>query len=100
MPGLKTPCKSVLHCRYLSAEPHIAGRDVDEVKLVDYITGLWNEFGFDVEVHPYDVLLSYPNQEDSNLISIVLENGKSFIYAILTFILLPINAYTIISAYA
>lgn len=56
-------------------EPHIAGRDVDEKKLVDYIGGKWTEFGFDVEVHPYTALLSYPDQEDSNLISIALSNG-------------------------
>lgn len=64
------------YLEYLSEEPHIAGREVDEVKLVKYIKDKWTNFGFHVEVHPYEVLLSYPNQEDSNLISILLNNGS------------------------
>nr|XP_039260069.1 putative N-acetylated-alpha-linked acidic dipeptidase [Styela clava] len=64
-----------LYLKELTDEPHIAGRDVDEKILVDYIRGKWEDFGFDVEVHPYDVLLSYPDQEDSNLISVILDNG-------------------------
>lgn len=50
------------YIRFLSEEPHIAGRPVDEVVLVDYISDLWEEYGLEVEIHPYDVLLSYPNQ--------------------------------------
>ncbi|XP_039248449.1 putative N-acetylated-alpha-linked acidic dipeptidase [Styela clava] len=63
------------YLRYLTEEPHIAGRDVDEKKLVEYIKRNWEDSGLHVEVHPYDVLLSYPNQTDSNLISIIFQNG-------------------------
>nr|XP_039259813.1 N-acetylated-alpha-linked acidic dipeptidase 2-like isoform X1 [Styela clava] len=61
--------------RYLAKEPHIAGKEVDEVKLVEYMKTKWQEYGFHVEVHPYDVLLSYPDKNDSNIISVLLENG-------------------------
>nr|XP_039258723.1 putative N-acetylated-alpha-linked acidic dipeptidase [Styela clava] len=59
----------------LTENPHIAGRDIDEVDLVNFITKRWKDSGLTVEVHPYNVLLSYPNQNSSNSLAIKLENG-------------------------
>ncbi|XP_077966144.1 putative N-acetylated-alpha-linked acidic dipeptidase [Styela clava] len=59
----------------LTAKPHIAGRDVDEVELVEFVANSWRDSGLTVEIHPYNVLLSYPNQEDSNSLAIKLKNG-------------------------
>uniref|UniRef100_H2Z0Q3 glutamate carboxypeptidase II n=1 Tax=Ciona savignyi TaxID=51511 RepID=H2Z0Q3_CIOSA len=42
----------------------------------DWIKQQWTEAGIDsIVVHPYDVLLSYPKQNDSNYVSIKLANG-------------------------
>ena len=44
--------------------------------LVKLIEERWKASGFDsVRVHSYDVLLSYPKQNDSNYIAIVDPNG-------------------------
>jgi len=62
--------------RYLTKKPHIAGEDEDEVSLVNYIKTQWTEFGIEnVVVRSYKVLLSYPKQNDSNYVSVVLKNG-------------------------
>uniref|UniRef100_H2Z1S5 glutamate carboxypeptidase II n=1 Tax=Ciona savignyi TaxID=51511 RepID=H2Z1S5_CIOSA len=60
----------------LTSRPHIAGREQEEIVLVDWIKQQWTEAGIDsIVVHPYDVLLSYPKQNDSNYVSIKLANG-------------------------
>uniref|UniRef100_H2Z0Q2 glutamate carboxypeptidase II n=1 Tax=Ciona savignyi TaxID=51511 RepID=H2Z0Q2_CIOSA len=60
----------------LTSRPHIAGQEQEEIVLVDWIKQQWTEAGIDsIVVHPYDVLLSYPKQNDSNYVSIKLANG-------------------------
>uniref|UniRef100_H2YB01 glutamate carboxypeptidase II n=1 Tax=Ciona savignyi TaxID=51511 RepID=H2YB01_CIOSA len=60
----------------LTSRPHIAGREQEEIVLVDWIKQQWTEAGIDsIVVHPYEVLLSYPKQNDSNYVSIKLANG-------------------------
>uniref|UniRef100_F6ZAX9 Glutamate carboxypeptidase 2 n=1 Tax=Ciona intestinalis TaxID=7719 RepID=F6ZAX9_CIOIN len=61
--------------RTLTQSPHIAGRDQDDVVLVDLIKQRWLNDLDSVVIHPYNVLLSYPKQNDSNYISIKLDNG-------------------------
>jgi len=58
--------------RELTRKPHIAGRDQDENVLVNLIEKRWKASGFNsVRIYSYDVLLSYPKQNDSNYIAIV-----------------------------
>ena len=60
----------------MSSKPHIAGREQDEVVLVDWIRDRWESSGLDsVRVYSYDVLLSYSNQTDSNYVAIVNDTG-------------------------
>lgn len=67
---------SALFFRELTKKPHIAGRPNNEVELVDYIVNKYKEFGLDsVETKSYNVLLSYPKQDDPNYISIISEDG-------------------------
>ncbi|XP_077970867.1 putative N-acetylated-alpha-linked acidic dipeptidase isoform X2 [Styela clava] len=63
------------YLRVLTENPHIAGRSVDEEDLVNYITNEWEKVGVKVEIHPYDVLLSYPDEADSNILSIKMADG-------------------------
>lgn len=60
----------------LTAEPHIAGREQDEEVLTEFIENKWKEAGLDVVIHPYKVLLSYPNDEDPNYVAIKTENEE------------------------
>ncbi|XP_056297666.1 N-acetylated-alpha-linked acidic dipeptidase 2 isoform X2 [Pseudoliparis swirei] len=51
--------------------PHLAGTE-QNLRYAEQIGEEWLEFGLDsVELVPYDVLLSYPNQSQPNYISIV-----------------------------
>ena len=62
--------------REFTKKPHIAGRSNNEVELVDYVVNKWKEYGLDsVETKTYNVLLSYPKQDDPNYISIISEDG-------------------------
>jgi len=63
----------------LSREPHIAGKERDEVDLVEFITSQWESFGLDhVETNTYEVLLSYPDAKNPNLITIGNEERNFF----------------------
>nr|XP_039266344.1 putative N-acetylated-alpha-linked acidic dipeptidase [Styela clava] len=64
------------YLRYVTEYPHIAGRDVAEEYLVNYIADQWKESGLDVEIHPYEVLLSYPDDNDPNYLAIKLADGS------------------------
>jgi CHASE2 domain-containing sensor protein len=58
--------------RYLTSHPHLAGTEADLTQ-AEYIRDLWKEQGFDrVDIVGYDVLLSYPNETDPNVISLVM----------------------------
>nr|XP_009859433.1 putative N-acetylated-alpha-linked acidic dipeptidase [Ciona intestinalis] len=64
------------HLKFLTKKPHIAGRSNDEVELVTYIENEWKANGLDnVVSYPYNVLLSYPKQGDSNYVAIVAADG-------------------------
>ncbi|CAK8692127.1 unnamed protein product [Clavelina lepadiformis] len=57
--------------------PHIAGRSINEVDLVNYVKSEWEKSGLDsIVVHPYDVLLSYPLQNKSNYVAILNSKGE------------------------
>ncbi|XP_077966171.1 glutamate carboxypeptidase 2-like [Styela clava] len=62
--------------RRLASKPHIAGREVDEVELVGFISDSWNSSGLDVKIHKYDVLLSYPSDTDPNYVAIRTSDGR------------------------
>ena len=60
----------------MTNKPHIAGREQDEKILVKLIEESWKSSGFDsVRIYPYEVLLSYPEQNNSNYIAVVDQNG-------------------------
>lgn len=73
---LSTKLKIYKTSRILTSRPHIAGNDIDEVDLVKYVADIWRNSGLTVEIYPYEVLLSYPNEADSNYVSMVNENGE------------------------
>ncbi|CAK8692129.1 unnamed protein product [Clavelina lepadiformis] len=63
----------------ITRKPHIAGRDTDEKVLVERIKNDWENAGLDsVVVHPYDVLLSYPLQSDSNYVALLDKDGNEY----------------------
>lgn len=64
--------------RTLTEFPHIAGRKVDEEDLVNFVANTFRDAGMEVEIHPYDVLLSYPDENDSNFIAIKMQDGNFF----------------------
>ncbi|KAG9335275.1 hypothetical protein JZ751_005455 [Albula glossodonta] len=64
------------HLRKFTRLPHLAGTE-QNLRLAQQIRDEWLQFGLDsVEIVPYDVLLSYPNQTSPNYISIISENGN------------------------
>ena len=60
----------------MTKQPHIAGRDIDESNLVQFIKKQWEESLDLVEVYSYNVLLSYPRQNDPNFVSILNNEGS------------------------
>ncbi|KAM9853509.1 N-acetylated-alpha-linked acidic dipeptidase 2 [Aulostomus maculatus] len=59
------------HLRKFTRLPHLAGTE-QNLKYAEQVKTEWQEFGLDsVELVPYDVLLSYPNQSQPNYISII-----------------------------
>ncbi|XP_025104546.1 glutamate carboxypeptidase 2-like [Pomacea canaliculata] len=60
---------------HLTQSPHIAGRDRD-FELVAYLKSKFTEYGLDsVKSTPYQVLLSYPDNENPNTVLIVNNTG-------------------------
>ena len=60
-------------CRYLTQYPHPAGQPVSK-KQADHLKKLWTEQGLDkVDIHKYNILLSYPNNPGQITI---FEDGK------------------------
>jgi len=67
---LNANCSHPPH-RKFTRLPHLAGTE-QNLRYAEQIGEEWLEFGLDsVELVPYDVLLSYPNQSQPNYISIV-----------------------------
>ncbi|CAF1218661.1 unnamed protein product [Didymodactylos carnosus] len=60
--------------KQLSQRTHLAGTDDDRDEAID-IARKWREYGFDVTIHPYQVLLSYPDLTKPNTVSVTNENG-------------------------
>ncbi|GFO21489.1 N-acetylated-alpha-linked acidic dipeptidase 2 [Plakobranchus ocellatus] len=60
--------------KILSQKPHIAGRQGD-FDLVKFIRERFQSYGLGVQVTPYDVLLSYPNDEVANSVRLLSSNG-------------------------
>ena len=66
----------LLFLRLYSQKPHLAGTERQH-ELANLLAQKLREYGFDdVELPSYKVLLSYPIEDDPNIISIVAENGK------------------------
>lgn len=64
------------HLRKFTQLPHLAGTE-QNLKYAEQIMKEWQMFGLDsVEMVPYDVLLSYPNESQPNYISIVDHLGN------------------------
>ncbi|KAG7470918.1 hypothetical protein MATL_G00118940 [Megalops atlanticus] len=64
------------YLRKFTRLPHLAGTE-QNLHLAQQIRDEWLQFGLDsVEIVPYDVLLSYPNQTNPNYISIIDDRGK------------------------
>ncbi|RUS84604.1 hypothetical protein EGW08_007631 [Elysia chlorotica] len=61
--------------RILSKKPHIAGRQGD-FDLVKYVQTLFRDHGLEVKTTPYDVLLSYPNDQVANSVRILDASGE------------------------
>ena len=60
--------------RFFSQKPHVAGSP-EQLELANYLASKWREYEFDeVETIEYKVLLSYPMENNPNVVSIV-ENG-------------------------
>lgn len=65
----------LLACRFFSQKPHLAGSERQR-ELANVLAQKWREYGFDdVELPSYKVLLSYPMEDNPNVISVVADNG-------------------------
>ena len=64
--------------RLITKKPHIAGRAAD-FELVELLKTRFQESGLQVQVTPYDVLLSYPDDTMPNTVRIVDDN-RNVIY--------------------
>ena len=62
--------------KILTNKPHIAGSEQNEEYLVNFIKDRWESYLDAVEVFPYDVLLSFPNETDKNYVGITYPNGS------------------------
>lgn len=52
--------------------PHLAGTDADLAQ-AEYIRDSWTDMGFDrVDILDYNVLLSYPDEDDPSVIQLTL----------------------------
>ena len=58
------------HLKYLTSIPHMGGTPGDKIS-ADYVYNLWKEQNLDaVEMHDYDVYLSFPSEEKFNDVKI------------------------------
>ncbi|XP_077154668.1 putative N-acetylated-alpha-linked acidic dipeptidase [Ranitomeya variabilis] len=88
-----------------SRVPHLAGTE-ENFLLAKQIQTQWKDYGLDkVELVPYDILLSYPNESNPNYISIIDEQGRELFntslfeptppgYENVTDVVPPYNAYS------
>uniref|UniRef100_A0A646QIE3 N-acetylated-alpha-linked acidic dipeptidase 2 n=1 Tax=Hemiscolopendra marginata TaxID=943146 RepID=A0A646QIE3_9MYRI len=65
--------------RFLSEEPHLSNTPRDML-LAEAIRDRWKEYGLDnVEMVPYDILLSFPDAEQPNMVQVLGNKGKVLI---------------------
>ena len=65
----------LLFLRLYSQKPHLAGTE-RQYELAQVLAQKLRKYGFDdVELPSYKVLLSFPIEDDPNIVSIVAENG-------------------------
>ncbi|XP_048579840.1 glutamate carboxypeptidase 2 isoform X2 [Nematostella vectensis] len=55
--------------RYFTNRPHVTGSQVSR-NHTDIFIRLWREYGFEVEVPEYQVLLSYPEEDNPNTVTL------------------------------
>ncbi|CAF0790038.1 unnamed protein product [Didymodactylos carnosus] len=59
----------------LSQRTHLAGTSDDSEEALS-IAQQWKDYGLDVTIHPYQVLLSYPDSTVPNRVSVLDTNGR------------------------
>ncbi|GFR57999.1 N-acetylated-alpha-linked acidic dipeptidase 2-like [Elysia marginata] len=69
------PARIEENLRVLSEKPHIAGRQRD-FDLVKFVKDRFVSSGLQVQTTPYDILLSYPNDDVPNTVRILDGNGN------------------------
>ena len=76
----------LFYSRTFSSVPHLAASPRD-VEMAGIIESLWKQYGFEVELPTYEVLLSYPKKNSSNKVQIINDTGHpiyevnySFVY--------------------
>ncbi|CAB4018043.1 Hypothetical predicted protein, partial [Paramuricea clavata] len=62
--------------RTFSSVPHLAASPRD-VEMAGIIERLWKQYGFEVELPTYEVLLSYPKKNTSNKVQIINQTGHT-----------------------
>ncbi|KAK3702732.1 hypothetical protein RRG08_042717 [Elysia crispata] len=72
------PARVEENLRELTRKPHIAGRTAD-FELVDFIKTRFLQYGLQVQITPYDVLLSYPSDEVPNTVRL-LDGKENVLY--------------------
>ena len=66
----------IFHSRTFSSVPHLAASPRD-VEMAGIIESLWKQYGFEVELPTYEVLLSYPKKNTSNKVQIINQTGHA-----------------------
>lgn len=75
MPRYAPVCHTC-YCRYLTKSSHLAGQDQDLIQ-AQYIKEQWENQGLDsVDILGYDVLLSYPEEDNPSTVSLLDDSGK------------------------
>ncbi|XP_046364744.2 N-acetylated-alpha-linked acidic dipeptidase 2-like [Haliotis rufescens] len=63
------------YLKHLSSKPHVAGSK-NNLDLGNWIKDKWMEWGFDdVKLTPYDVLLSFPDPSNPNVVRVLNDTG-------------------------
>ncbi|XP_071104721.1 N-acetylated-alpha-linked acidic dipeptidase 2-like [Haliotis cracherodii] len=63
------------HLQFLTSRPHLAGTP-GNLRTAEYVRDQWTEQGYDVQMVPYNVLLSYPEENHINTASLVASDGR------------------------
>ncbi|GAB6029099.1 hypothetical protein CHUAL_004882 [Chamberlinius hualienensis] len=64
------------YLQYLTRNPHVSGSEFNN-HLADHLAELWQNFGFDsVQKKTYEVLLSFPDEQNPNKVELLNERGQ------------------------